>query len=779
MSDTLGFSLGGKLAQKRKNYVDRNRPYAGPVPLPPGRSYQRQTPIRMGTGFDYGRDLANYVDSAAPRVQDALTPPTAAPIKMPYPQTGASYGAGLSKKWDSLATQGTAERKPITAYSAGQPVPNAVGFGRAIPAVRDFVSAPDNLGKIEEAPSGSGLARQAWQEVRNLHSALQPPTAKPVNAPYSNTTGADVGAAASRALREWWGTNPVGKSMQALGESGGGQKPRMPFEEPIAAKPASQRPPGYGRPFAEEYSPEEMAARNATPVSAVKRRSPGYGEPFEEEYRTAAEAQEEMRRTGLENLLSRLRGSNARAGQATDADRAARATNVQNIRSGNVTPEAMPDLTSPQRAAVAADSRLMQTTGNSNPARREERITAEPGTADFPEAYYQGQSGEPGMYASNQTLGTRRVGRGISSSGMTTGGSFGSPLMLGQGPGGETPTRQPFAYKPGRGPTITSPGGQSEVKTPEEFQQTWNQMSGNARGGDLRMALADQRERAAADPRIAANIARNEAAQQRQQGGAPIVTDPAQRQAMWDREMQRKELSRSGVPRPLAATLANLQGNPEAQAALVEQLAGEETARIQSANQPFGSRTATGGRGAGGPMGVAGVVGAQAQRGLEERKLGLEERKVAAAEEQSKWERENMGKFVPPEQRVQVQAAGEQARQAWLTEHPGDDKGASDAAWRATGGLYVEPQPAPGEGQGVTSGPGGRPIEAGDTPPALIRELEASGDPKAVALAERLKQTQKDLTGKRRLVRMFDTLGPIGEFLFPSAKKSGERLFGR
>jgi len=225
-----------------------------------------------------------------------------------------------------------------------------------------------------------------------------------------------------------------------------------------------------------------------------------------------------------------------------------------------------------------------------------------PGGAGFPEAYLGGQSKMlvPGINGnvSNQTLGAQRVGQGVRSSGMTTGGTFGSSVMLGPGPGGESPTRQPFAYKPGRGPTITSPGGQSGVVSPEAFQQMWNQMSGNARGGALRMALADQRKLAAADPRIAANIARNEAAQQRQQGGAPIVTDPEQRQAMWNREMQRKELSRAGVPRPLAATLANLHGNPEAQAALVEQLAGEETGG-QRGRERAGA-------------GVTGVVAAQA-----------------------------------------------------------------------------------------------------------------------------------------------------------------------
>lgn len=283
-------------------------------------------------------------------------------------------------------------------------------------------------------------------------------------------------------------------------------------------------------------------------------------------------------------------------------------------------------------------------------------------------------------------LGDTRVGVGMQTSGVGSGGRMGAPLMRGGMPGPSPVARKPFEYAAGRGPTITSPGGQSEVKTPEEFQQAWKQMSGDARGGALRMALADQRERAAANPDIAANIARNEAAIQRQTGGAPAPgTNP-----LFDRERQRKELTKAGMARPLAAMFANLHGNPEAQAALAEQMASEETERIQSYNQPFGSRTATGGRGDRGGMGVAGVVGAQAQRGLEERKLGLEERKIAAAEEQGKWERENMGTFVPPEQRMQVQAAGEQARQTWLTEHPGDEDGAAQAARQATGGLWQD-----------------------------------------------------------------------------------------
>lgn len=337
--------------------------------------------------------------------------------------------------------------------------------------------------------------------------------------------------------------------------------------------------------------------------------------------------------------------------------------------------------------------RAVQGIVGASPARQERFAMAE---GARPTVFVDGQGYMPlgGSWGPRSTTGVsagrtpfpgRSVGTGRMSSGVTTGGTFGSPLMLGQGPGGESSARQPFAYKPGRGPTITSPGGKSEVVSPEAFQQMWNQMSGNARGGALRMALAEQRERAAADPSIAANIASNQAAVQRQTGGAPAPgTNP-----LFDRERQRKELSRAGVPRPLAAALANLQGNPEAQAALVEQLAAEETERIQSFNQPFGSRTATGGRGGQG-MGVAGVVAAQGQRGLEERRLGLEERKLAAQEDQAKWERENLGTFVPPEQRIQVQAAGEQARQAWLNEHPGDEDGAAQAARQATGGLWQD-----------------------------------------------------------------------------------------
>lgn len=199
-----------------------------------------------------------------------------------------------------------------------------------------------------------------------------------------------------------------------------------------------------------------------------------------------------------------------------------------------------------------------------------------------------------------------QAGVGMQTSGVGSGGRMGTPLMRGGMPGPAPVARKPFEYAAGRGPTITSPGGQSEVVSPEAFQQMWNSMSGESRGGALRATLEKQRERAAADPRIAANIAKNEAAIQRQTGGAPAPgVNP-----LFDRERQRKELTKAGMPRPMAATFANLQGNPEAQAAMFEQLAGEETERMQSYNQPFGGR-GVGGRGDRGGMGVAGVVGAQ------------------------------------------------------------------------------------------------------------------------------------------------------------------------
>ena len=122
-------------------------------------------------------------------------------------------------------------------------------------------------------------------------------------------------------------------------------------------------------------------------------------------------------------------------------------------------------------------SRLIQSTRNQNPPRP--NITppaAQPGQPGFGESYYAGQSNVTvpgvGRRASNQSLGASRVGTGIQSTGMTTGGAFGSGLMLSGAAlpamlmGAAPPQRQQpeLASRPMRGMT--------EI-TPSEFAQAW------------------------------------------------------------------------------------------------------------------------------------------------------------------------------------------------------------------------------------------------------------------------------------------------------------------
>jgi hypothetical protein len=90
--------------------------------------------------------------------------------------------------------------------------------------------------------------------------------------------------------------------------------------------------------------------------------------------------------------------------------------------------------------------------------------------------YYQGRSGEPGMYARNQNLGSRPIGAGLQSTGMTGGGVFGSALMMGPGAlattaMGATPQDRPAIQSR---PMIGSPGGGASNVTPEQFKAEWD-----------------------------------------------------------------------------------------------------------------------------------------------------------------------------------------------------------------------------------------------------------------------------------------------------------------
>lgn len=195
-----------------------------------------------------------------------------------------------------------------------------------------------------------------------------------------------------------------------------------------------------------------------------------------------------------------------------------------------------------------------------------------------------------------------QAGVGMQTSGVGSGGRMGTPLMRGGLPPAATP-RPEIQSRPMIGGKAT---------TPEEFQAAWDK-----RQAATRTAPDGNPER----------IAASQAAMQRMHGGAPIVTDPAQRQAMWEAERARKEMTKYGAPRDFARAWAANRDNPEMQAAMVE-----------SMRRPMVARGTRGGGGwdedGRGGSGVAGVVGAQAAAALARQKLGLDER-TAANEERS------------------------------------------------------------------------------------------------------------------------------------------------
>ena len=138
--------------------------------------------------------------------------------------------------------------------------------------------------------------------------------------------------------------------------------------------------------------------------------------------------------TGVD-FLNRLRsrGGQQPAQMTTPQGSAFRQHLTQNaLRTGDMTGA---DIEGVSPAEFGAQSRLIQSTRGHNPARQMPRGPApEPGTPGFGEGYYQGQSGVTvpgvGRRASNQSLGSGRVGTGFQSTGMNTGGAFGSSLMM-------------------------------------------------------------------------------------------------------------------------------------------------------------------------------------------------------------------------------------------------------------------------------------------------------------------------------------------------------------
>lgn len=134
-----------------------------------------------------------------------------------------------------------------------------------------------------------------------------------------------------------------------------------------------------------------------------------------------------------------------RAGRLTPEERSEFFANAGVDPSPLGTPIASPlqdrlrgDLTglSPEEQAAG---RPIQSTQGHNPPRPVIPVPAPgPGEAGFGEGYYQGQSGVTvpgvGRRASNQVLGAGPVGAGFRSTGMNTGGAFGSSLMMGRAP---------------------------------------------------------------------------------------------------------------------------------------------------------------------------------------------------------------------------------------------------------------------------------------------------------------------------------------------------------
>lgn len=262
----------------------------------------------------------------------------------------------------------------------------------------------------------------------------------------------------------------------------------------------------------------------------------------------------------------------------------------------------------------------------------------------------------------------------------------------------------------------------------------------------LRTALSRQQAAADADPRIAENIARNQAASQRQYGGAPIVTDPAKRQEMFAREQARKEFRRGGIPNAMAGILANARNDPKTQGLLASALSGNEEA--------------------------AKALGQAETSQMRDMLMAAEAKKLNA--EAGAMERYNPD-AIPPELEMQIQQTGEQARQAWLAGHPGDEAGATAAASQATAGRWKDTRsPAAVRNAAATAKPKGAPSSSG-TPQSIIDDLRASGQD---VLADRLEQQNAELADaerrarRARIAKGASTVGTLGGSLIGSGVRS-------
>ena len=162
-------------------------------------------------------------------------------------------------------------------------------------------------------------------------------------------------------------------------------------------------------------------------------------------------------------------------GNTTMNDRNDRGAMINAFRTGDFSQTDAGQYARPSE--LDAISRLVQSTRNQHSPRP--NITppaAQPGQPGFGESYFAGQSNVTvpgvGRRASNQSLGASRVGTGIQSTGMTTGGAFGSGLMMSgaalpgmiMGAAQEQRQQPELVSRPMRGMT--------EI-TPSEFAQAW------------------------------------------------------------------------------------------------------------------------------------------------------------------------------------------------------------------------------------------------------------------------------------------------------------------
>ena len=275
-----------------------------------------------------------------------------------------------------------------------------------------------------------------------------------------------------------------------------------------------------------------------------------------------------------------------------------------------------------------------------------------------PMGYLQGRSNVavPGMgpRASNQALGARRVGMGVSSTGMQTGGSFGAPLMLGQGPELKTPAPRPtIASRP---MMFDSKAGRAVETTPTAFRQAMESRVGR----QAPMQPTDPEKFAAYTERRQGKLADRQAAVESQ--------GMARGKARTDRVEFRKDVQSGGLIGALTK-----RGIDPARAMATNALGGrdgEAAARFLSEDNR--------------QRGVAGEAADRTQ---------IERDRLAMEKEGQKFQQNWLDRQPKPIDAAdaELQSAGESARQAFAQSHPDKDPWgpeAMNAAAQASQGRY-------------------------------------------------------------------------------------------